>query len=1427
MNPRLLLALIPISLALVRLPHIVSLVSNLTLLSILLICLVMYVLACWLAGRLQNGVRAGYMYFTATVVWLAAGLEAALLVVIIGSSIHGLLLMRQTVVSPLDEKIEPLTEAAGRIGMIGSGVVAAFVAYLATGGILPLITLTYSTAITALITLLIGFGVLHLCGLWMMRQQLHLTQIPTRIVMHGLLMVVALAMPLILYQVSILAFGAIMGVIAFQAVQQYRTHYTQHALEQRIKEMTSLYNLGQAIASNRVLDEVLYSVYDEVNRLVNATTFFIALYDQDRSVIRYPLVMTEGRHVRRPTRPMQDGMTDAVIRSKQPLLIQKQETRRLQQLNINPDEVDSAAYLGVPLLVGTDVIGVLGVLHATQGSAFTPSDITILQTIANQTSLAIRNATLYNRTLALVENLALINRSSQEVISNLDRRGAMRSACLIALQVMGAQKAALFILQVKPKPHFALEHSVGFVPEGTPFSLEAPYTLELFQSGSRSFPDVRQVDDATLQQHALAGGFSACLEVPLRSGNAVVGYLGVYHNEVYYYDTPEINLMEMLASQVVAVLDNADLVHALEAYAAEQAQLVHLSRISSSNLDLERIIQDVCATLAQMTAVSEVVIGLAENNKTALRVYRAATSTPEIMSITDLPEFTAALALQVSDIAVHQETDACSEGLAAFMKDTQTATLATIPMLVNQDSFGIIILENRTARTFTKNDLSLIEMATGQITAQLHNAKIHTRTEKELMQRLEQMAIIEDIAGQISQSLDPERVIQSVLEAALQATGADLAILALLDESRPMFRMISYEVYRGQIIRSTYTRENGSGVIGLVAQTGIIVRAEDNQALPEYIADGNQIFRSTLAVPMKKGETVIGVLNIESVKPGFFTLEQESFIKSLAGHAAISIENARLLEEREQQITTLNALRELTLTATTLLERIQLIPELLKTALHIVNGQAGVLFAYDKNTHEIVLLNGISVHGGAVEEAYPIIPPDLIYDVIQTGTMILIEDVRQHPLFQDIPLENYLSLAVLPLQRHDITKEIICLTFAEPHFFTQRDRHTLELLVVQIAGHLETAELNETIRNSRNRLRTILDATRDGIILLDRAGRLQDANVAAARLLDMDLEPRFNQPFQRIMTEISREESAGSELILQDSIASTTREYTLNNRSHPIHIRETSLPVRDLEKHLLGHLLILRDITEEKELAIYRQKIQDMVLHDLSKPLASIVSSMDFANLIVGEQESVDTLRTTLQITMDSANNLLNLVASLRDIPRLGRGEVLLNPQSVNLVELALSADLSLTSSLKDAGIQIRYQMAPNAEHAFVDSDLIRRVFINLLHNAYKFTPPGGEILIASDVQAATPGFIRVLVCDSGPGVPENMRERIFDEFVQLDNYRPYQGGKGSGVGLAFCKLAVEAHGGTICVEPEGLLSGACFSFTLPASVEAMPIKQE
>jgi NtrC-family two-component system sensor histidine kinase KinB len=165
----------------------------------------------------------------------------------------------------------------------------------------------------------------------------------------------------------------------------------------------------------------------------------------------------------------------------------------------------------------------------------------------------------------------------------------------------------------------------------------------------------------------------------------------------------------------------------------------------------------------------------------------------------------------------------------------------------------------------------------------------------------------------------------------------------------------------------------------------------------------------------------------------------------------------------------------------------------------------------------------------------------------------------------------------------------------------------------------------------------------------------------------------------------------------------------------------------------------------------------------------------------------------------------------LMDIARLKSGKIELNLTWLDLHHLAANTVTELHSQASEAGISLQNEVPTELPKIRADNGKIGRVLTNLLDNALKFTPDGGQISISAEANPA--GTITVHVSDTGPGIPEDFREKIFDRFSQV----PGQSGRrrGSGLGLTFCKLAVEAHGGRIWVEPRPG-GGSIFTLTLP-----------
>ena len=167
------------------------------------------------------------------------------------------------------------------------------------------------------------------------------------------------------------------------------------------------------------------------------------------------------------------------------------------------------------------------------------------------------------------------------------------------------------------------------------------------------------------------------------------------------------------------------------------------------------------------------------------------------------------------------------------------------------------------------------------------------------------------------------------------------------------------------------------------------------------------------------------------------------------------------------------------------------------------------------------------------------------------------------------------------------------------------------------------------------------------------------------------------------------------------------------------------------------------------------------------------------------------------------------MVSSLLDVSKMEAGEMKLNLTQCELLTIARDA-LSKVEPLK-GDRQLMLSGADEPVTVIADAELIARVFQNLLGNALKFTPDDGRVTVSIEPSADA---VRVLVQDTGPGIPPQYRERIFEKFFQVEN-RANRQKYSTGLGLTFCKLAVEAHGGQVGVDSEEG-RGSTFWFTLP-----------
>ena len=271
----------------------------------------------------------------------------------------------------------------------------------------------------------------------------------------------------------------------------------------------------------------------------------------------------------------------------------------------------------------------------------------------------------------------------------------------------------------------------------------------------------------------------------------------------------------------------------------------------------------------------------------------------------------------------------------------------------------------------------------------------------------------------------------------------------------------------------------------------------------------------------------------------------------------------------------------------------------------------------------------------------------------------------------------------------------------------------------------------------------------------------------------------------------------------------------------------------DMLQRVERALVHRRALLENKRLEQEKDDFFYMLSHDLKNPITAIIGSIDIMR--EGRLGSVNTEQVEyLQSAIDSCNDVVAMIDNLLDVQRFetGRMPVMIRPH--NPVELASAAVERFKRAAEYEEISLRLDVCTEMPEIAVDRNLMTRVFANLLVNALKFTPAGGEIrvscrcidnsashLIRIPVYAVAPAgfvrsssFIRLSVKDTGSGIPHEDLGRIFDRYTQAHNAAGREKG-GAGLGLAFCKLAVESFNGIIWAESESGI-GSEFVVLLP-----------
>jgi signal transduction histidine kinase len=229
-----------------------------------------------------------------------------------------------------------------------------------------------------------------------------------------------------------------------------------------------------------------------------------------------------------------------------------------------------------------------------------------------------------------------------------------------------------------------------------------------------------------------------------------------------------------------------------------------------------------------------------------------------------------------------------------------------------------------------------------------------------------------------------------------------------------------------------------------------------------------------------------------------------------------------------------------------------------------------------------------------------------------------------------------------------------------------------------------------------------------------------------------------------------------------------------------------------------------------EELLRLREELAAMIIHDLRNPLAVISSGLELLKHGSQGETEMEYAPAVLETMEWSVQRMQRLVSTLLDITSLEAGEMTSHLQPLDLKSLIKEVVAEELSLAERSGVTLEDHVPENLPAVLGDRGLIERVLINLVDNALKFTPPGERVWIEAEPDTEE---VEVAVVDTGAGIPLEDRTRVFEKFTQVQGRTGTK--RGLGLGLAFCRMAVEAHGGRIWIEdgPEG--NGSRLVFTL------------
>jgi signal transduction histidine kinase/GAF domain-containing protein len=963
------------------------------------------------------------------------------------------------------------------------------------------------------------------------------------------------------------------------------------------------------------------------------------------------------------------------------------------------------------------------------------------------------------------------------------------------------------------------------------------------------------------------------LGLPLTPETTPVGVLGIGLPGGGTFNAEQHALLAHLARESARPLANALRYRDAEESARQRATLNQIARAINSTLDPEQVPAQIIAEAARLLDTEECSLLLLEAQTRDLVFSYASGPAGRSLLGTRLAYgegIAGAVAASgrpaiVNDTASDNRFSSKADGDTGFT----TRSLIAAPLRGLDGVKGVIEVVNRHGNVpFTVEDQELLEMLADQAVIALENARRFAQADQILARRAQdldrsnnQLRTILRLGHALRAERGLDDLLRQIVRSVSASAGFRSAIIALVQRDRtvepylqrvtaagpaeaalPRMRLVRAPLTRLQsMLRDEFRRGSATYLIDRRFDDYVNLWGGVEQLYVPSAANiqpgGWHPFDAMFTLLRDSRGELLGMLAVDDPEDGLLpTPEQIQILEILANQAATAIENARLYAEQQHSLTSMTALNALGMAINTTLRAPEQIYQL---------TVSGMLALSDARWAAIFLADTLPNRPLRPSYSTGRLPADL-----SRLAPIAAEAVETR---RSVNTQTDEPLVAVPLRGTGSVLGAVCLGFSEG-LPRPADLESLALFANQAAVAVESLELFAAVRLGRDQLATIMASTYDGMLLIDSHERVVVANralislIGAAQWAEPTATPDdlAGMPLATLLDRwhtIAHMAPTDLDVLLAglSAVAGAEAEMTRGQLqafgpgAHDLEwtIQRTSqtaaIGATAAEPGRRPVLLTMRDISAAKEAERLRQDLTSMIIHDLRSPLTSILTSIDM--IFRGVTGQVGTVqREILTIAYASAQHLLNMVNLLLDISRLESGRMPLDRAPTALQPLIQRAVSRMSLIAQKADVAIELALPEPALLVYADGELMLRVLQNLVDNALKFSPPGSRVVIdaipcntaagPSEVlaQAGTTSFtvhdqryVTLSIHDRGVGIKPQDREKIFQKFGQAGDRRS----SGSGLGLTFCRLVVEAHGGTIWVESDPG-AGSTFRFTLP-----------